>query len=580
LVAAVGNLGVALIAYNVARQEKKTHPRSALIKEEPPASGSSHLENEKSRRIEFLGFLIISAMVGYISLSQEILWVRLASFHTASKATVFGNVLGSFLVGLAIGAGVGKRLSIRFCERIPEIIALLLIGGSLFYYTATPVIGWIATVRQGTGLPALLICAALVAGVLGAIFPLLSHHSIRNKAAVGASLGWLYFANIVGATLGPLVTGFVLLDKLTVQENVLLLALSGLCVGAVLLVATARYRLSRTPWGRILGGVGLTTALIVSYGPLYRNLLERLYYRTSYQYAESFLATVQNRSGIINVERSDRGGHVVLGGGIYDGRFNTDLLNNHNGIDRAYIFATLHPKLIDVLEIGLGTGSWATVVSSDPRVKKLDIVEINPGYRGLIREFGQTPSILDDPRVTIHTDDGRRWLSRNPDRKYDAILMNTSYHWRAFASHVLSREFLELCRRHLNPGGIVFYNSTHSKDVEFTAAYVFQHVTKYANFVAASDSPFLVSAEDRIQMLFSMHPSRMDLPSKRRADLDRVIEQLARTELTDRRDTLLSLSDHRQLITDDNLATEFKQSRGARIWPGSWLSLLSNWDNT
>ncbi len=53
LVAAVSNLGVALIAYHFARQERKTGPRSSPIKEEAPASSSSYLENEKSRRVKF-----------------------------------------------------------------------------------------------------------------------------------------------------------------------------------------------------------------------------------------------------------------------------------------------------------------------------------------------------------------------------------------------------------------------------------------------------------------------------------------------------------------------------------------------
>ena len=34
--------------------------------------------------------------------------------------------------------------------------------------------------------------------------------------------------------------------------------------------------------------------------------------------------------------------------------------------------------------------------------------------------------------------------------KFDLILMNTTFHWRYYATNLLSRDFLELCQKHLN----------------------------------------------------------------------------------------------------------------------------------
>jgi spermidine synthase len=41
--------------------------------------------------------------------------------------------------------------------------------------------------------------------------------------------------------------------------------------------------------------------------------------------------------------------------------------------------AALHPNSEEMLEIGLSSGSWTWVVAAHTGVKKITIVEINPG---------------------------------------------------------------------------------------------------------------------------------------------------------------------------------------------------------
>lgn len=45
--------------------------------------------------------------------------------------------------------------------------------------------------------------------------------------------------------------------------------------------------------------------------------------------------------------------------------------------------------------------------------------------------FGQYPAVkplLDDPRVHMHFDDGRRWLKRHPEETYDLLVMNSTFY--------------------------------------------------------------------------------------------------------------------------------------------------------
>src|SRR5260370_38027170 len=81
--------------------------------------------------------------------------------------------------------------------------------------------------------------------------------------------------------------------------------------------------------------------------------------------------------------------------------------------------------------------------------------------------------------------------------------MNTSHHWRANASNLLSREFLGMIRSHLNPGGIEYYNTTASKEAMATGFSMFPYGLRIAGFIALSDSPFALDKERWRQSLIA-----------------------------------------------------------------------------
>src|SRR5260370_12909693 len=219
---------------------------------------------------------------------------------------------------------------------------------------------------------------------------------------------------------------------------------------------------------------------------LYSGIYERLLAKSDYKFGLHFADLVENRSGVISVLQDG----TVFGRGRYDGRFNTDLINDTNGIFRAFAIACMHAKPKSVLIIGLSSGSWAQVVANNPGVKDITIVEINPGYLPLIRKHKEVETLLQNPKVHIVIDDGRRWLVSPPGSRFDFILMNTTFNWRANATNLLSREFLGLLRSHLNSSGIAYYNTTWSEEVMATVSSVFPYSLRDSNFLDVSYSPF------------------------------------------------------------------------------------------
>jgi spermidine synthase len=560
-VAALLNFLVAVGVVLYARQARRAAPAAepSVGLEAAEAADAVASAHRASFSIPYSLVLLISALAGYLSLSQEMLWVRTVSYSAQGMPQVFGQVLGFFLVGIALGSLSGKK----FCERADQgkaghplaFIARLFLFGSLAYFLCIPLFAEVALFDKTLSLVLSYLTVGLVAFVYGTILPVISHFGIAPGKPVGTSLSRIYMANIVGSTLGPILTGFYLMDRFTLEANVLGVSLGSLAFAAALF-AIAPLR-ARARWG--FAGLVAACALgaVALQGPLYGSLLGKLQHGPKFAEHAPFDQIVQNRSGIITTQ-PDSLGDLIYGGGAYDGRFTVDAARNSNGIRRGYMMAALHRDPADVLEIGLSSGSWAWVIAAYEPVKSLTVVEINPGYPAVIGKYGEGHAdFLYDSTVTIHYDDGRRWLNRNPDARFDFILMNTTFHWRSNITNLVSREFLELAKRHLKPGGVMYYNATGSPDVVRTAAEVFRHVTMVASFVAASDGPFDMSeAEKRARFdLFLAGPDRRPVfaDSAQRA----AAAEMAATPLPDLAPAYRARANLR-VITDDNMLTEFK----------------------
>jgi len=254
-----------------------------------------------------------------------------------------------------------------------------------------------------------------------------------------------------------------------------------------MVVMSALALTSRQKWWRagLAIACGVLAVLLLPF--LATHVLESLLLRSAGESTGPFARIIENRNGIITVDRSG----VVYGDGSYDGRFNVDLVHDTNGIVRPYSLSLYHPAPRDVLMIGLSSGSWAQVIANNPGVSSFTIVEINPGYMKLVAEMPEVASVLANPKVRIVIDDGRRWLRLNRDRQFDVIVSNTTWYFRANVTNLLSTDFLELIKRHLRPGGVFFYNTTSSDRVQRTGCLAFPHGARFTNHMVVSKSPIV-----------------------------------------------------------------------------------------
>jgi len=511
--------------------------------------------------------LVVAAAAGFIALSYEILWYRVISFASWGLPGAFGLLLAAYLFGLAIGS----RIAGAFCKDKTQAgdtkqlraLAMFTFVANIVAWLVVPAFGWSAKKYDW---PPALIAVAVAAALLGAILPLVAHFGIKPDDKAGANLSYIYLANIVGSAAGSLITGFVFFDLWSIQTTGAVIGCIGMALVAALVLLSDMKHVGRLA---TIGSLGVVALLLVKTTPsVYDRIWERLLYKWKFDEASTrFLDIVETKSGVITVTQEG----VVYGGGAYDGKVSTSLRHDRNGILRAYALGAMHPAPKNVLMIGLATGAWAQVVANLPGVEKLTVVEINPGYLELIGKYPEVRSLLSNPKVDIAIDDGRRWLNRHPDEKFDAMVMNTTWNWRGHSTNLLSVEFLELVRTRLAPGGILYFNTTSSDDVKMTAATVFPHALRVWNCIAVSDATFSFDKERWRTTLTTMRVDGEPVIELRDEEDQRFFDDLmAYPESVDqppnddgleKRESVLARASAAGglVITDDNMVPEWRK---------------------
>jgi len=196
-----------------------------------------------------------------------------------------------------------------------------------------------------------------------------------------------------------------------------------------------------------------------------------------------------------------------------------------------HVAGLLHREPRSVLVVGFGAGVTAGSFTRYPGIERIVICEIEPVIPQFVSTYfsKENYSVVDDPRVQIIYDDARHYLLTTRE-KFDIITSDPIHPWVKGAATLATREYFELVKRHLNPGGVVtqwvpFYESASDvvKSQLATFFSVFPRAVIFGNEGERIDSDTVVFAEadpqpiepDQIQQ-------RLDTP-----EYSRVKESLA-----------------------------------------------------
>jgi len=550
-IAACANAFVGGTAYLIARGGKGANEEAAeSVRWE---SGTARLP--LSMAVALAGFS------GFISLGFEIMWYRVFALASADRAPAFAMMLATFLGGIALGAYLTEKWTEQrgASDAIVLLGILLLLAGAVSVYLP-PLVAALLTRRISylMSAPAFFLASAFV----GSVFPLVCQLAIPPEKDAGRKVSLVYVSNILGSAVGSLGVGFVLTQYFGLKAISLGLGITAAILGILILILR-NGKLEKPPaWASALGLASVAAILVSSQS--YSLLFERLVFGGRPEASTPFAQIVENRNGVIAITQ-DR---EVFGGGVYDGAYNVNPLEDVNQVVRAYAVSAFAPSAKRILVIGIGSASWAQVLANHPQIESLDAIDINPGYLQLIPKYAAVESFLKNPKVHVYTDDARRWILAHPKVRYDAIVANTTFNWRDHSSVLLPVEYLQLMRTHLTKGGVYYFNTTSADEPIATALSVFPYGLRVLNFLAVSDSPILIDKDRWLGVLRSYQidgKAIFDAVDPRAQKVLSVYMLLADTvnapprtigmELTD---SLRYRTQRSLIITDDNMGLEWR----------------------
>src|SRR5262249_42939521 len=550
-IAACANALVGGTAYLIARSAGQSN-EEAPVSEKPES---------RTTRLPLSFAIVLAGLSGFISLGFEITWYRVFALASADRAPAFAMMLATFLGGIALGAFLTEKCTEQrgASDTIVLLGTLLLLAGAISVYLP-PFVAIFLTKRISylMSAPGFFLVSAFV----GSVFPLVCQLAITPEKDAGRKVSLVYVSNIFGSMLGSLGVGFVLTQYFGLKAISLGFGALAALVGILVLFFGKGKFGKPSIWASALTLVSVVALLVSSRG--YSLLFERLVFGSRPEANTPFAQIVENRNGVIAITQ-DRD---VFGGGVYDGAYNVNPLEDINQVVRAYALSAFSPSAKRILVIGIGSASWAQVLANHPQVESLDAIDINPGYLQLIPKYAAVKSFPENPKVHIYTDDARRWMLAHPDVRYDAIVANTTFNWRDHSSVLLSVEYLQLMKTHLTKGGVYYFNTTSANEPIATALSVFPYGLRVLNFLAVSDSPIQIDKERWLGVLrnyqidgrivFDAADPRAQKVLSVYMLLADIVNAPPRTIGMEATDSLRYRTQRSLIITDDNMGLEWR----------------------
>ena len=472
-VAAAANVAVGIAALRLGRSAAA--PASTAGDEEAPPTARAALP--RGARALLWG----TALSGFSAMVYEVAWSRTLAMILGSSVYAFGMMLLLFLGGLSAGSALfaRTRASKNPAAAFAAAQALIAVAGLAGVFVAGELPAafvWLFPLARGSflglQLVQLLVTATLVlpaAIFFGMAFPAVIAATTESLSRVAGGVARVTVCNTFGTVAGAFLGGFVLVPRLGLK--VAMLAATGASAAAALATLSA----FPMPRRRLLVGVAGMAALAALAAPAWpRNALASGagFFAGNYKTVEDWRAAARNlkllyyKDGVsttLSVDEAD-------GQRFYRSNGKTDASTAPSDMAVQVLIGQigmlLHPDPKDVFVLGLGTGVSAAAVARHP-VRSIDIVDIEPAGAAAAAFFdAENRRILADPRVRYINADGRNALLARP-KTYDVIISDPSDIWVAGVGNLFTKEFYEIARSRLKPGGVmVQWWHTHALDPE------------------------------------------------------------------------------------------------------------------
>ena len=453
LAAGALNLAAAAAALFLARQ-------SGGILTATPEEPRARPPSARSWRLLAAAFL-----AGATLLALEVVWFRFLQLFVFGTSFIFAAMLAAILLGIGAGGVIAAHWLSRDpqAQRFAPLVALAAgVAVELSYAAFDPRVGGAAyTTGNTAGALSLFLRLMLPTSLLsGVLFTLLGAAQRQECGEAAEAAGKLTLANTLGAMVGSLLAGFVLLPQFGMEKA---LFASMLCYGLVACLAMVVPAAAQANHHRrtVLVAASALFALgcaLYPFGLMRRHFIPLVVAR--YNSGDPKLLAMREglTETVMYLRDSFRGQplyHRLMTNGhsmsatTFRGRRYMKLY--------AYWALAVNPSARKALLISYGIGTTAKALTDTRQLESIDVVDIS---RDILKSgaiaFPGTQPPLDDPRVRVHVEDGRFFL-QTTDERFDLITAEPPPPRGAGITSLYSREYFQLVRDRLRDSGVVTY---------------------------------------------------------------------------------------------------------------------------
>jgi spermidine synthase len=429
--AAAGNFAIAFISVCLGLEQRQATGPAA--KTGAPASAT----NETVMRAGAIpGGMIkwILFSTGFMAMAMEVVWTRafipVLKTQVYSFAMIVFTYLGATFAGSWMYRRALQKKSPLSTGKLIVALAITAFLPVLVNDSRIVVANWLKGIDA---LSAIILLASIcpVCALLGYLTP-----SLIDEYAAGqpTKAGQAYAINVFGCILGPLFACYILLPHLSERHALILLGLPFFIL---------YFLLHQTQPGRQQLGWGLLASVVLAVAVFFVRDFEETMIRTQTN-------TTVRRDYTASVISMEARGHKWL---LVNGIGMTSLTPiTKFMVHLPLAFHKTAPESALVICFGMGT-TFRSALSWNIDTT---VVELVPG---VTKAFGfyhsDAARFINATNGHVITDDGRRFLNRTTNQ-FDVIVVDPPPPVQAAGSSLLfSREFYDLARQHLKPGGIL-----------------------------------------------------------------------------------------------------------------------------
>jgi spermidine synthase len=513
------------------------------------------------------GVYIAIGLSGLGALGAEVIWTRLLSLTLGATVYTFSIILAMFLLGLGIGSSAGAwwarwvknpRAALGACQLL--VASAVALGA---FMTTRSIPYWPIDVIQTTQQAGpwyvffldlvRTVCVVLPAAILwGASFPLALAAVAGPGQDPGRMVGGVYAVNTVGAIIGslsfsmlvipfggtqwgqryliilPAIAAFAALWPLIMPSDQAdrrfrTWKLAGVTAGLAI-ISWLTISVSVMPWFAVafgrLGPIQVSNCIpgVVAEQDIPSKNSEN----TDARYC---LYSGEGMNVSVAVTKSTTGYLYFHGAGKVQASSSLIDMRLQRMLGHLSVLARPDPDNVkDVLVVACGAGVTAGSFVPYPNIERITICDIEPLVPKIVTPmFGdqnyhivdgiakENPKRIAGKEVRVVYDDGRHYIRTLPkEKKFDIITSDPIDPWVKGCAALNTVEYYEMCKAHLNPGGVMslwipIYESDEEtiKSVLSTFFQVFPNGMIFSNDLAGQ-------GYDAV-LLGQVEPTRIDL---------------------------------------------------------------------